>query len=77
MRRNYLAGIIPASIGLAIKALNENTAKLPPVPIVQPENILGQTTIANIQDGLFYGNLGAIREIIQRIQNRCVLKTKI
>lgn len=29
---------------------------------------MGQTTIANIQAGLFYGNLGAIREIIQRIQ---------
>lgn len=51
-----------------MKVLNENTAKLPLVPIVQPKNILGQTTVANIQAGLFYGNLGAIREIIQRVQ---------
>lgn len=66
--RIYLGAIITASIGLSMKVLNENTEKLPLVPIVQPENILGQTTVANIQAGLFYGNLGAIREIIQPVQ---------
>ncbi|WP_157843788.1 type III pantothenate kinase [Candidatus Coxiella mudrowiae] len=66
--RIYLGAIITASIGLSMKVLNENTAKLPLVPIVQPENILGQTTVANIQASLFYGNLGAIREIIQPVQ---------
>ena len=68
--RIYLGAVITASIGLSMKVLNENTEKLPlvVVPIVQPENILGQTTVANIQAGLFYGNLGAIREIIQPVQ---------
>ena len=63
----YLGGVIMPGINLAMKTLNENTAKLPPVTIVKSQSVIGQTTIANIQAGLFYGNLGAFNEIVGRI----------
>ncbi len=65
--RTYLGGIIIPGIHIAMRALNENTAKLPPVNIVKPESIVGQTTITNIQSGLYYGHLGAMREILKMI----------
>jgi type III pantothenate kinase len=63
--RTYLGGIIIPGIHIAMRALNENTAKLPPVNIIKPESIVGQSTIANIQSGLYYGHLGAMREILR------------
>jgi len=63
----YLGGVIIPGIHIAMKALNENTAKLPPVNILKPETVVGQTTITNIQSGLYYGHLGAMREILNMI----------
>lgn len=64
---NYVGGVIMPGLKIAMNALNENTAKLPPVNIVRPEFIVGQTTIANIQSGLYYGHLGAVTKIIEKI----------
>lgn len=64
---NYLGGVIMPGIKIAMSALNENTAKLPPVNILKPEKVIGQSTIANIQSGLYYGHLGAIVTIIDKI----------
>lgn len=60
----YVSGVIIPGIHIAMKALNENTAKLPPVNILKPESVIGQSTITNIQSGLYYGHLGAMREIL-------------
>ena len=63
----YIGGVIIPGIHIAMKALNENTAKLPPVNILKPEAVIGQSTITNIQSGLYYGHLGAMREILRVI----------
>lgn len=68
-KKAYLGGIIMPGINIGMKSLYENTAKLPPVNIVKPDYILGQTTISNIQSGLYYSTLGAAREILTRIQS--------
>ncbi len=65
--RAYLGGVIIPGIHIAMKALNENTAKLPPVNILKPEAVIGQSTVSNIQSGLYYGHLGAMREILRVI----------
>ncbi len=66
----YLGGIITPGIYISMKALSENTAKLSAVNIVKPKNVIGQTTTANIQAGLYYSHLGAAREIIKRITEK-------
>lgn len=65
--RTYRGGIIIPGIHIAMCALNENTAKLPPVNIIKPESIVGQSTITNIQSGLYYSHLGAMREILHMV----------
>lgn len=48
-------------------SLSQKTAKLSNVTIAKPSSALGKTTISQIQSGLIYGQLGAIKEIISRI----------
>lgn len=63
----YLGGAIIPGVGLSVDALSKNTAKLPAVEILKMEQVLGRSTIESIQSGVYYGVLGACRELIQRI----------
>ncbi len=63
-KNDYLGGVILAGVRLSMEALRSNTAKLMEVDIETPPTYLGQTTRESIQRGLYYGHLGALREII-------------
>lgn len=65
--RDYLGGVILPGLRLSVQALDQGTAKLSAVEIVRPSACLGQTTAASIQSGLYFGHLGALREICQRL----------
>ncbi|MFN7039210.1 MAG: type III pantothenate kinase [Alphaproteobacteria bacterium] len=62
--KEYLGGAILPGLKSSVKALYINTSKLPSVEIVKPKLGLGKSTKENIQIGLFYGQLGAIKELI-------------
>lgn len=62
---NYYCGAILPGINLSITALFENTAKLPKIRFETPKNILANTTIDQINVGIYYSNIGAIRELIK------------
>jgi type III pantothenate kinase len=63
----YLGGAILAGIRIAIDALQTRAAKLFPVEILKPAKSIGRSTLENLQAGIFYGHVGIIREMIQRI----------
>ena len=63
----YLGGVILPGMKLSMEALQSKTAKLSSVEILKPENCIGKATIESIQSGLFYGQMGMIREITQKI----------
>ncbi len=69
--KEYLGGVIIAGLKLSMESLEAKTAKLPSVEIVQRENVLGQSTVESLQSGLYYGHLGAMREIINRLSAEC------
>jgi type III pantothenate kinase len=62
--RDYLGGSILPGMRLSMEALKSNTAKLMEVDIIPPANHIGRTTRESIQSGLFYGQLGALKELI-------------
>lgn len=66
--KTYLGGCIIPGFRLAADALSRNTAKLPNVEIVTPEQPIGRSTIESIQSGIYYSILGACREIISQIK---------
>lgn len=66
-QKAYLGGAILPGVRLSVDALSNNTAKLPSVEIVKIDNVVGRSTIESIQSGVYYGVLGACRELITRI----------
>ncbi len=65
---SYKGGVILPGLKMSMQALESGTSKLGSVEIVRKDVCLGRTTAASIQSGLYFGHLGALREIIHRIQ---------
>lgn len=63
----YLGGIIAAGVGISAEALFSRTARLPLVDFRRPKNLIGTNTVASMQAGLYYGALGAIDGMIERL----------
>jgi type III pantothenate kinase len=53
---------------LAMESLRSNTAKLAEVDIEVPSTPVGRTTRESIQIGLYYGQLGALKEMMRDIK---------
>ncbi len=65
--RDYLGGAIAPGVGISMRTLEQSTAGLPPVEILRPEKVCGRSTVESIQSGLYWGHLGMIRELRDRI----------
>jgi len=65
--RDYLGGVIIPGLRMSMEALDRGTARLSSVEIRKAERCLGRTTAASIQSGLYYGHLGALREIMRGV----------
>jgi type III pantothenate kinase len=61
-------GLIAPGIGVTIKALAENTSRLPAVPFERPDRLISRDTRNAIKSGFFYGWLSLIEGIIVRIE---------
>ena len=67
---DYLGGVIVAGLRISLEALETRTAKLPAVEIL-PMNgrpCLGRSTVESMQSGAYFGQLGAVREILDRLE---------
>lgn len=63
----YKGGVIAPGINLSVSALHAAAAKLPKVSVVNPGRVIGRSTRGAIQSGIFYGYLGLIEGIVERI----------
>jgi type III pantothenate kinase len=65
--KEFLGGNIIPGVRLAMEALETKTAQLPSVEIIPPASALGRSTIESIQAGLYWSNVGMVRELVARI----------
>jgi type III pantothenate kinase len=63
----YQGGVICPGIGISADALFEKTARLPRVDICKPARVIGSTTVGSLQSGLYYGYLGLVDGILERL----------
>ena len=63
----FLGGNIMPGVRLALEALVEKTAKLPSVEIIPATTAIGRSTVESIQNGLYWGNVGMVKELIARM----------
>lgn len=64
----YRGGVICPGIAISAEALFQRTSKLPHVEIAKPTHVVGTNTIACIQSGLYFGYIGMIDSLVERIQ---------
>lgn len=63
----YLGGVIAPGIGISAEALFMRTARLPRVDIRKTTKIIGTNTVNSVQSGLYYGYLGLVDGILERL----------
>ena len=63
----YLGGAIAPGIGISAEALFSRAARLPRIEIREPERVIGTNTVASMQSGLFYGSVGLVDGILDRL----------
>ena len=63
----YLGGVICPGIGISADALFQRTARLPRVDIRKPARMIGSNTVGSLQSGLYYGYLGLVDGILERL----------
>lgn len=66
-RGEYIGGAIAPGLGISADALVNRTAKLPRVDIRPPERVIGTNTVSHLQIGLYYGYLGLVDGILERM----------
>jgi type III pantothenate kinase len=66
-RGEYLGGAIAPGLGLSAEALFSRAARLYRVDIKRPAKVIGTNTIAHLQSGLYFGYIGLVDGIIERI----------
>ena len=64
--KKYLSGSIMPGVKLSLNALCSGASQLSSITIVKPEVAIGYDTKTNIRSGLYYGHLGALRELKNR-----------
>ena len=65
--KDYLGGIILPGIRISMEVLESRAAQLPSVEIKNTESVLGRSSVESIQSGLFYGQVGIVKELKSRI----------
>ena len=65
---NYCGGVIAPGINLSLRALDMAAAQLPRIGIRRTPTIVGRSTVPAMQSGVFWGYVGLIEGLIQRIR---------
>ena len=64
----YEGGVIAPGVNLSLQALHEAAAALPLVDVTMPERVVGRNTVDCMQSGIFWGYVGLVGGVIERIR---------
>jgi type III pantothenate kinase len=65
----YLGGAIAPGLAISAEALFARAARLSRVDVKKPAKVVGTNTVAAVQSGLYYGYIGLVDGILERIVN--------
>jgi len=64
----YVGGVIAPGVNLSLEALHAAAAALPHVDVTKPPQVIGTNTVDCIQSGVFWGYVGLVNGVCQRIK---------
>ncbi|MFB0566412.1 MAG: type III pantothenate kinase [Candidatus Aminicenantaceae bacterium] len=73
----YLGGAIAPGIQISAEALFLKTAKLPRIEIRKPKRAIGRSTVSSMQSGLYFGYIGLISNIIEKIKKELSREARV
>src|SRR3954451_7181015 len=63
----YMGGVITPGIMISADALFQRTAELPRVDIKRPQSVIGSSTVAAMQSGLYHGYVGLVDGVLRKM----------
>ena len=76
-RGEYLGGAIAPGIGISTEALFQRASKLPRIELVKPTSVIARNTVAAMQSGIYYGYIGQVDGIVNRMKTELGSETKV
>mgnify|MGYP000117896709 CR=1 FL=1 len=64
----YIGGVIAPGVNLSLEALHQAAAALPHVDVTRPPHVIGTNTVDCMQSGVFWGYIGLVNGICDRIR---------
>src|SRR2546421_1445891 len=64
----YVGGVLAPGIEISMDALFARAARLRKIDFVEPESVIGKTTVAALQSGVVYGFAGQVDGIVDAIR---------
>jgi type III pantothenate kinase len=72
----FMGGASAPGLGISAEALFARAARLPRVDVKKPAKVIGTGTVDNIQIGLYYGYIGLVDGILERMIAEMGTETK-
>src|SRR5580700_12238840 len=76
-RGEYLGGAIAPGLALSADALFARAARLSRVDIKRPAKVIGTNTTAHVQSGVYYGYIGLVDGMLERIFDELGTKPRV
>jgi type III pantothenate kinase len=73
----YQGGAISPGVGIAADALFDRASKLPRVEFTKPAQVIAKNTINSMQSGIFFGYVGLVEGIVQRMKKEIATTPKV
>ncbi len=77
IKNNYLGGIIAPGVSLSLNTLISNASLIPNLNLKSINNVLGKNTKNAVRSGFYWGYIGLIDKIINKISEQTKKKYKI
>lgn len=76
-RGEYIGGAIAPGLGISADALFSRAARLGRVDIKRPPKVIGTNTLTHLQTGLYYGYIGLVDGILERMVAELGVQTQV
>ena len=77
IKNKYLGGIIAPGVSLSLNTLVSKASLIPSLKLKKVKNILGKNTISAVRSGFYWGYIGLVENIIEKISKHTNKKYKL
>ena len=77
IKNKYLGGIIAPGVSLSLNTLVSKASLIPSLQLKKVKNILGKNTISAVRSGFYWGYIGLVENIIDKISKHTNKKYKL